>query len=369
MRTAVNVRAGQERRTTRSAAIGALAFSVALAASSGDAAFPDSLVNAGHFKRAGAILPGLMQSQPRNAHLQYLWAICRLAFGDTATAMKSARTAADLDPGNATYRSLIAEILSGQSEQASGLASLSLARSAKSEAEAAVRLDSRNLDALNMLMMYLAKAPGIAGGDKEQARKLAEQIAQIDPVKGDIAQARILPPKKQAAQVEAFYRKALGANPKSYDAEVGLAQNLWQQGKFGEAVSECRRAIPLQPDRIEAYVTLARAQVDSGQLADLDPTLAAAEKAVPDDLSPYFIAGRRLLAGGAEPDRAQRYLRKFLTTEPEGNGPTSAMGHWQLGLALEKLGRRPEAVSELETAVRLDENLEEARRDLKRVKQ
>jgi hypothetical protein len=35
-----------------------------------------------------------------------------------------------------------------------------------------------------------------------------------------------------------------------------------------------------------------------------------------------------------------------MSQEPEGGGPRLASGHWQLGLALEKLGHKQDAITE-----------------------
>jgi hypothetical protein len=53
--------------------------------------------------------------------------------------------------------------------------------------------------------------------------------------------------------------------------------------------------------------------------------------------------------------------------EPEGNTPTLASGHWQLGLALEKLGRKQDAIAEVKTAVKMEPQLKSAKSDLKRL--
>ena len=47
---------------------------------------------------------------------------------------------------------------------------------------------------------------------------------------------------------------------------------------------------------------------------------------------------------------------------------THAHARWRLGLVYENMGRKQEAVSELETALRLKPDLEEAQKDLKRLK-
>jgi tetratricopeptide (TPR) repeat protein len=97
--------------------------------------------------------------------------------------------------------------------------------------------------------------------------------------------------------------------------------------------------------------------------------LAEAESRVPDDLSPYFQAGLETLLADKDAGRAERYLRKYLTQEPEAYAPRLSRAHWRIGQTLEKQGRKTEAIAEIETALRLEPDLEEARKDLKRMKQ
>ena len=66
--------------------------------------------------------------------------------------------------------------------------------------------------------------------------------------------------------------------------------------------------------------------------------------------------------------RAERYLRKYLTMEPEPGSASMAVAHWRLGLVLEQMGRKAEAVKEVETAVKMDGGLAQAKADLKRLR-
>jgi hypothetical protein len=79
-----------------------------------------------------------------------------------------------------------------------------------------------------------------------------------------------------------------------------------------------------------------------------------------------------LLAGKDLP-RAERYFRKYLTQEPEGGSPPLAACHWRLGQLLEKLGKKDEAIKEIQMGIDLKpgldkQNLEVAKKDLKRLK-
>ena len=57
----------------------------------------------------------------------------------------------------------------------------------------------------------------------------------------------------------------------------------------------------------------------------------------------------------------------YLTQPAEGQQPSLATAHWRLALTLEKEGRKPEAIRELQTALDQDPSLELARKDLKRL--
>jgi hypothetical protein len=60
-------------------------------------------------------------------------------------------------------------------------------------------------------------------------------------------------------------------------------------------------------------------------------------------------------------------LRKYLSTEPEGRAPSVGEAHWTLGLVLGQLGRRREALAELRTAEQMRPDLDEVKKDLRRL--
>jgi len=100
----------------------------------------------------------------------------------------------------------------------------------------------------------------------------------------------------------------------------------------------------------------------------MDATLAAAESAVPGNLGPHYQAARAIIAMRSEPARAEALLRRYLSVEPEIGMPSHAGAHWRLGQALELEGKKPEAITEMQTALRLDGSLDGAKKDLKRLK-
>jgi tetratricopeptide (TPR) repeat protein len=138
--------------------------------------------------------------------------------------------------------------------------------------------------------------------------------------------------------------------------------------QWAEAEAQARAALALNPRRVAAYAALAGLYAHLERWDDLDRILAEAERAVPDNRSPHYQAGRTLLTDGRDPARAERYFRAYLAAEPEIGAPTRAHAHWRLGLVIEKQGRKTDAIAEVQQAVTLKPDLEEAKKDLKRLK-
>jgi tetratricopeptide (TPR) repeat protein len=93
-----------------------------------------------------------------------------------------------------------------------------------------------------------------------------------------------------------------------------------------------------------------------------------AEKAVPENLDPYYAVARTLFLKWKDFPRATRYLQRYLSQEAESGSPGLQHAHWRLGLVYEKLNRRAEAIAELETAVRMAPDEELFKKDLQRLK-
>lgn len=329
-----------------------------------------TLMDEGHYRRAQALIDARAAAQPDDPTTLYLRARMMLVKGDAAGALPLAEHAASLAPKNADHRYLVAQCVGTQAQRAGALKALGLAKRFKREAEAALALDPRNGETYEGLIEFYSVAPGLAGGSDKRAVALAETLVAIDPARGRLAQARLCFRDKQVARGEAALRQALAADPNSYRVRMTLARFLADdtRQKWVEAEEHARAAQAMAPGRIAAYAALAGLYAHLQRWDDLERILAAAEQAVPENLSAHYQAARTLLGDDREPARAEGLLRKYLTQEPEVGAPTLAHAHWRLGLVIEKQGRRPEALAEVQTALRLKPDLDDAKKDLKRLK-
>ena len=124
----------------------------------------------------------------------------------------------------------------------------------------------------------------------------------------------------------------------------------------------------LDPSQASGYAAVASAYARTGRWSDLDAVLMQAEKAVPDDLVPYYQAASALIDSGQDFPRAEKYLARYASQEPEGREPDRGQTKWLLASLYEKNGRTPDAIRELEAAIRMRPDFEPAKKDLKRLR-
>jgi tetratricopeptide (TPR) repeat protein len=329
----------------------------------------EALIRAGHWKRARAILELEVKAHPGDAKATYLLVQVKAAFKDFDGALPLAQRAVELDGKNSNYHLKLGQIYGEMAARASIFTVGPLAMKFRKEVENALELDPRNLEALDSMMQFKFQAPVVLGGDKAQARVLAEEITRLNPSDGYLAHAELAELDKNPAEAEAYYLKAVEADPKSYRAFTSLAEfeSHSPHAKYDQAVKHAQQALQLDPSRADAYWILARVFALQERWGDLEPILGASEEKVPDDLRPFYEAGLALLEIGKNFPKAESCVKKYLSQEPEGEEPDTADAHRLLGLLFEKEGRKAEASAEIQAALQLRPNFREAKEDLQRM--
>ncbi len=324
----------------------------------------------GHFRQAESILEPLVQSSPEEPNVAWLLSRAKAGLGELDTALKLAEKALLADNANAAYHVQVAAVVGRMAEKASLVKQLGLAKRARKELDTALSLDPRNLDALFGLMLYYYAAPSFIGGDKQKAQQMADAMTEIHPARGYLAQARLAKDRKDPAAEEEFYLKAIEADPQYYEAKVTLSNYYLETSKpdYSAAERYACEALAVDPGGEQAWKNLAEILAAKQCWTELDTLVSEAAKLNPQDLASYYVAATSLLRTGSLYDTAEAYLRKYLAQPPDANEPSLGYARWQLATILDKLGRRPEAVGELERALAEEPSLDGARKDLKRLR-
>ena len=354
----------------RVCAIAALCvFALPLRASSPGA----DLADHGHWKRLKAMAEPRVAANPNDADAQWLLSRVRLAYRDADGALAPAEKAVALDTKNAEYRWQLAQVVGELASSASVFKQVGLAKRFKREAEAVLTIDPKHTGAMTGLMEFYYRAPGIVGGDKKKALQIPDEIMSINKVDGYLAKVRFMgrsDPPASSDQIEQVYVQAVQADPSRYEPHMNLA-SIYASGaspRWQLAEKEALIARKIDADRTAAYSVLAAVYVSGDRWNELDTLLADAEKNIADNLTPYLRASISLVSMGKDLPRAERYARKYLSQEPEPSATSTAVAHWRLGTVLEKQGRKPEAIAEMQIAAKMDPKFEQVQKDLKRLK-
>jgi tetratricopeptide (TPR) repeat protein len=328
---------------------------------------PEKLIETGHWKRARAIVDRRLHDAPDDPNASFLSSQIRNAFGDRTSPLELAEKAVRLDGRVARYHRQVAEVQGVMAQHAGIFQQAVLARRFRKEIDTAIELDPADIQALRDLLEFYLLAPGLIGGDSKKADAVAQRIAAINPCEGFLAKARIADFRKDAREQQRMLRSAADATPRSYKAQIALAEFHLVPGHHDEATAEAlaKTAIAMDSGRSEGYCILAAIYAAGAKWDALEELLSSASEAVPDNPAHYYRAAERLLADNREPVRAERYLRTYLAQDPEGNQPTAADAHWKLGLALRAQGQDAAAVREWTTATKMDPE-SPAARELKR---
>lgn len=309
----------------------------------------------------------LLSQNPKDPAALTFMSIVEESFNRWDTAKSYAEQAVAADPSYADAHAQLARINAELAENAAVWKQLNFIRVMKRELEATYKLDPVNLDGLLTDMMYTFKAPAIAGGSRAKAHEIAQKILRHYPEWGRMAEAKLAQGENNEPSAIRWLRDP---SPGNYRIQANLTHVyccLSPHPWYEEATRIAKSMLNTDPTRVDAYVLLARTYAAIGAYQELDPLLTQAAQKVPEDLAPYYWAARTLAEHKVEASRAEGYIKRYLSQEPEGRAPTLGEAHWTLGLILEQEGRKQEASSELKTAYKLRPDLDALKRDYKRL--
>jgi tetratricopeptide (TPR) repeat protein len=211
----------------------------------------------------------------------------------------------------------------GQMAMRSGMfKAIGLAKQSRNGLERAVALDPTYLEAQYALMQFHLMAPGMMGGDKDEAAAIAERIAALSPVEGHRARAQLRWSEKDVDGFLRGNRAALELAPAHRDALAAVVGDLLAKSDFDGAKTLIDKARTADPDNIAARYQYVKWAALSGReaqaaLAEIDALIALPR--YPDRFSLWGAHYRRaqLLAKLGRKDDAIVAYQAVLKLEPK----------------------------------------------------
>ena len=235
-----------------------------------------------------------------------------LADGQVDAAIVRFSEAVKLHPTSSETSLWLGRALLTKLQKASGLDQALYASRVKEAFEKAVELDPKSVEARISLAGYYTNAPFIAGGSFKKAKKQAEAVTHIDPLRGQLLMADIHVEAKEWPEAEAALDRALVVDPSNARTHFALGRVYQEAGRWPAASSAFEKAVELDPRFAQAWYQIGNTGAISGQNLD----------------------------------RALEALDVYLQRHAEGGGPVLHAGAWwRRGAILEKKGNTDEAIA------------------------
>ena len=205
-----------------------------------------------------------------------------------------------------------------------------LAPKMKTAWETAIALDANNINARYSLISFYTQAPAIMGGSMDKAKEMARQIMVINPAQGHRSLGNLYLREKNVSAAEKEYQEMARLDV----AFLPLLGNFYVNERMHE------KAFALFDEQLKRH---------------------------PDDMLAMYQLGKVSAVSGQRLEQGEQHLLKYLAYTPKPNEPSHAGANMRLAQIYEKKGRRTEARQKYEAAIKLDNNLQEAKEGLSRV--
>ena len=180
------------------------------------------------------------------------------------------------------------------------------------------------------------------------ANQRAREIAPHNP--NYVANAGLIYLNKgDARHAERVFREGLQQFPQSAPLYQGLGEVLLKLNRFAEAEVSLNRAVEISPQRVSAFVVMARLQYTVGDGEKLGTAASKAIALDPDNYLACFYYGVWLMNYQPQVKNGTDYIRKSIELQPR-----FVQGLKMWGRIVSRDGRWAEAVRTYEKAVAVD---------------
>ncbi|MGB7845167.1 MAG: tetratricopeptide repeat protein [Candidatus Acidiferrum sp.] len=288
----------------------------------------------GDYPKAIEILKGAAEKEPGNGEIQLLLMKSYLESNQIENAVRSGEKAVAINPKSSVYHRWLGEAYGEKADHASMLSAYSWARKTQKEFDSAVQLDERNFDASQDLIEYDCTAPSMVGGGEGKAQPLIQKLMSLDAAEGHFGAGVCKAVKKDYAQADTEYAKALESKPKTADRVYDIGDYFLQRGQ-GEKLLEVA--------------------VAGEALAPKDPR------------GNYYRAAGWILKGEKYAE-AEKLLRDYLEAGPmRSTYPRPWNAHYWLGQLYAAQKNMAGAKGEYEEALKLNPKYKKAQEALKQL--
>jgi tetratricopeptide (TPR) repeat protein len=222
----------------------------------------------GDFTAAKSIFQALQQENPAYAGVNFHLAKSHIKERNFTAAIKHLDKSLEIDNSRADAHYLLGIAYVSLLGEVNIFKKLSYANKAKKAWEAALRLDNNHLQSRFALTSYLMNAPGIAGGDMDEAEKQIKIISSLHEGYGALASAIYLEKNDRAEEAENLFAKAVNNISDRAGPLFNQANFYTRQERYDEALATLEAYVGSDTkswdDPADLFVHILRARIRAG---------------------------------------------------------------------------------------------------------
>jgi len=174
------------------------------------------------------------------------------------------------------------------------------------------------------------------------------RIEASGSVETRIKSGRALVKEGKFSEALAEFEAAIRLDPHAKAAHLGAGAMKARLKRFDDAIAEFKEVLRLDPMNIQAFLRLARVLMATGDLPKAREYGESALRIDPKSAAGYLLVGQIALEAG-EVDAAKEKLARAVALDPR-----MVRARLEYALAFQRESRLPEALSQLNAAVRIE---------------
>ncbi|MEZ4875825.1 MAG: tetratricopeptide repeat protein [Flavobacteriaceae bacterium] len=272
------------------------------------------------FEKAKPLFLQHLKNHPNDAKtIEYLGDIAGYA-KDWDTAIGYYETLVEKDESNANYHFKYGGSLGMKALEISRIRALGYVGDIKDHFEKAAKLDPNHIEVRWALVEYYIQLPGIIGGSERKAIKYANELSEISPVDGFLANGYIAEYSNRPKDAEKFYQQAIqvGGSPLTYEKLATLYENNNQPK---EAIETASKSLQIhQRNQLNYQIGKIAAQYNLDAELGINCLQAyiknhSAKDGVPKDWAYYRLA--QIYKNLGQKKTAMQWIEKALSSRPD----------------------------------------------------
>lgn len=184
--------------------------------------------------------------------------------GELKAGIKSLEQIWETDDQNFELCQLLVDAYGERIDQVGMLKKKKIAKSMRTKMEQCYALKPDDETAQLDLIMFHMEAPSMVGGDKEIAKKIIDEVAVKNPVRGLMLKARLAMNDEDFVEASKFANEALKISPEDAEA-LNVAGLIAQRQKlYDNAVSLFQRCVAVDAEQFDCHYQIGKTTHLSG---------------------------------------------------------------------------------------------------------